>query len=80
MNKLKEIIAAVEANNRINGGSWGDWDDVHHIIDTYQIKIEEEKYADMIEAFVNEMIDSNGEHAKAYIDVLSALEYGVVFN
>jgi len=80
MNKLIEIIDAVEKNNKLNNCSWSDWDDVYQIIDTYKIELEGEKYADMIKVFINHLIIDNGDHAKVYIDTLSALEYGVVFN
>lgn len=80
MNKLQEIISAVEENNRINEGKWSDWKDVDHILEVYEISLEDEKYEHIIRDFVDDLIKNDGEHAKVYLDAMSGLEYGTIFN
>ena len=36
---LRQAIEGVEDNNRINSGSWSDWEDAQHVADTYGVQL-----------------------------------------
>jgi hypothetical protein len=72
-NHFFELIQAVEENNRINDGSWKDWDSAQHIEEFYG-KLNEE-YKECAVHFLNSLIKSNGENKQTFIDAFNCLEY-----
>ena len=36
---LRQAIEGVEDNNRINDGSWSDWEDARHVAETYGVEL-----------------------------------------
>lgn len=66
---LREAIEAVEENNRINDGTWLEWDDAAHVAETYSIELDKTGAR-----IINHAIASNG---KSLIADLPAVERAV---
>jgi len=79
MNTFKDIIAAVEENNRINNAQWKDWDDCEHIESVYGTLDPCNRWKDVAKAFIDVLIRDNGDNINIYLDVIDCLEYGHTF-
>ena len=72
---LLAAVEGVEGNNRINGGSWADWDDASHICETYGI----EGLGDLEHAILNRAIESRGESLRVDLPMVERLVWGQNF-
>lgn len=79
MSIFRDAIEAVEENNRINDGKWSDWEDLAHIVDTYDLEYTADAIAMATQAFIAALIRDNGEHLSLYQQCIDCLEYGYPF-
>lgn len=78
MTKFLEAVKAVKENNSMNDAKWSDWENAQHIITTYEIKLDE-LFEDVGIAFLNSMIENDGENEKYFVEAMDCLVYGQPF-
>lgn len=71
---LKAAIEGVEDNNKINDGSWLNWDDAQHVAETYGIEL----CGEGVEV-ISRAIASNGESLKVDLPAVELAVWGQNF-
>lgn len=82
MSLFKQICEAVEENNRINDGSWSNWESFNDILIVYEIETKDtpDNIFNVTKAFIEDMIYTNSnDHMKNFQEVIDILEYGQPF-
>lgn len=77
MNTYKELVQAINENNRTNEGSWNDWTCSKHVQDIYGDLIEDERA--MGEYLLDFNIRTRGSHVEDTLNIMDIYNYGQVF-
>lgn len=79
--RLRDAVEAVEENNRINSGSWNDWENGEEILDTYElVDWSSGSYDREIVAILNRAIVTNGLSLYSDCEAAEIAEYGQAFS
>lgn len=78
MNSFRDLVDAIQENNRINSGKWSDWENPQHIEQIYGV-YKRDEFSATTYYFLKALIRDNGENLEHYLTAMDCLEYGYPF-